>query len=412
MKKILTELEFGSIISESQAQTATGEALLNRYKSHCMANECTCGLVNNFIKEASNLTYDNGVVAVLEEVVDYVNSNKTRWQLASACESIQSQQTSYNMLNMNAAKQAEKLVDLTEDEAIKYIKAGALKNVMFCEAFRSIAKSVFKNQPMMEANAEFTTTHPISIVEKSGEDLYFEVLGQVYKINEDNQISLANWNEVSNSFKSVTSILESNLASCVDETLIFNIGKYEYQVNEANKVVKISTDMKKEMTIEQLREDNRLMVNATNPRFKNNMASQLECVAQVVENYDRIVNLDNASVIESKNDKFILVESGSNIFATLLRSTHNPKWTINESAMKAVDFIKSKTRIDLSENYKEAIKKNISEVSEQEQQVMEQELKDKEIQDVKDRISNLVEKYKNDPAKLAVLSSLSESLMD
>ena len=80
--------------------------------------------------------------------------------------------------------------------------------------------------------------------------------------------------------------------------------------------------------------------------------------------------------------------------------------------MKAVDFIKSKTRIDLSENYKEAIKKNISEVSEQEQQVMEQELKDKEIQDVKDRISNLVEKYKNDPAKLAVLSSLSESLMD
>ena len=59
MKKILTELEFSSIISEAQAQTATGSTLLNRYKSHCMSNESTCALVNNFIKEASKLTYAN-----------------------------------------------------------------------------------------------------------------------------------------------------------------------------------------------------------------------------------------------------------------------------------------------------------------------------------------------------------------
>ena len=411
MKKILTELEFGSIISEAQAQTATGSTLLNRYKSHCMSNESTCALVNNFIKEASKLTYDNGVVAVLEEVADFVNSNKTRWQIASACENIQSQQTSYNMLNMNAAKQAEKLVDLNEEEAVKYIKAGAFKNIMFCEAFRSIAKSVFKNQPMMEANAEYTTVHPISIVEKNGEDLYFEVAGGLYKLNEDNQVSAANWNEVSNTFKNVTSILESNLASCCDETLSFKVNDQEYRINEANKVTKISNNVEKEMTVEQLREDNRLMINATNPRFQNEMARVLECVAQVCENYDRIVSLDNTSIIESKNDKFILVECGGNVFATLLKSTHNPQWTINEGAMKAVDFIKSKTRIDLTEKLNEAIKTNIAEVSDEEKQVMEQELEDKEIQDVKDRIAALTEKYKDDPAKLAVLASLSESLM-
>lgn len=411
MKKILTELEFSSIISEAQAQTATGSTLLNRYKSHCMSNESTCALVNNFIKEASKLTYDNGVVAVLEEVADFVNSNKTRWQIASACENIQSQQTSYNMLNMNAAKQAEKLVDLNEEEAVKYIKAGAFKNIMFCEAFRSIAKSVFKNQPMMEANAEYTTVHPISIVEKNGEDLYFEVAGGLYKLNEDNQVSAANWNEVSNTFKNVTSILESNLASCCDETLSFKVNNHEYRINEANKVTKISNNVEKEMTVEQLREDNRLMINATNPRFQNEMARVLECVAQVCENYDRIVSLDNTSIIESKNDKFILVECGGNVFATLLKSTHNPQWTINEGAMKAVDFIKSKTRIDLTEKLNESIKTNIAEVSDEEKQVMEQELEDKEIQDVKDRISALTEKYKDDPAKLAVLASLSESLM-
>ena len=411
MKKILTELEFGSIISEAQAQTATGSTLLNRYKSHCMSNESTCALVNNFIKEASKLTYDNGVVAVLEEVADFVNSNKTRWQIASACENIQSQQTSYNMLNMNAAKQAEKLVDLNEEETVKYIKAGAFKNIMFCEAFRSIAKSVFKNQPMMEANAEYTTVHPISIVENNGEDLYFEVAGSLYKLNEDNQVSAANWNEVSNTFKNVTSILESNLASCCDETLSFKVNNHEYRINEANKVTKISNNSEKEMTVEQLREDNRLMINATNPRFQNEMARVLECVAQVCENYDRIVSLDNTSIIESKNDNFILVECGGNVFATLLKSTHNPQWTINEGAMKAVDFIKSKTRIDLTEKLNEAIKTNISNVSEEEKQLMEQELEDKEIQDVKDRIAALTEKYKDDPAKLAVLASLSESLM-
>jgi hypothetical protein len=312
---------------------------------------------------------------------------------------------------MNAAKQAEKLLDLNEEEAVKYIKAGALKNVMFCEAFRSIAKSVFKNQPMMEANAEYTTVHPISIVENNGEDLYFEVAGSLYKLNEDNQVSAANWNEVSNTFKNVTSILESNLASCCDETLSFKVNNHEYRINEANKVTKISNNSEKEMTVEQLREDNRLMINATNPRFQNEMARVLECIAQVSENFDRIVSLDNASIIESKNDKFILVECGGNVFATLLKSTHNPQWTINEGAMKAVDFIKSKTRIDLTEKLNEAIKTNISNVSEEEKQLMEQELEDKENQDVKDRIAALTEKYKDDPAKLAVLASLSESLM-
>lgn len=411
MKKILVELEFGSIIGESQAQTATGENLLNSYKSHCMSNESTCALVNNFIKEASKLTYDNGVVAVLEQVVDFVNSNKTRWQIASACESIQAQQTSYNVLNLNAAKQAEKLVDLNEDEAVKYIKAGAFKNIMFCEAFRSIAKSVFKNQPMMEANADYTAIHPISIVEKNGEDLYFEVAGGLYKLNEEKEVSVAGWDEVSNTFKNVTSILESNLAKCCDETLIFTVNKHEYHINEANAVVKVSGDNRKTLTIEQLREDSRLMINATNPRFKNEIARVLECVAQVCENYDRIVSLDNTSIIESKNDKFILVECGGNVFATLLKSTHNPQWTINEGAMKAVDFIKSKTRIDLTEKLNKAIKENIANTSEEEQQLMEQELENKEIQDVKDRISALTEKYKDDPAKLAVLASLSESLM-
>ena len=410
MNRILVDLDFNTIIGESLAQTATGEGLLNKYKSILMTNETTCSLVNNFIKEAAQHSYDNGVRYVLEQVVDYINDNKVSWQLASACESINSNNTSYNYLNRNAAKQAEKLLEMKEEDVVKYIKAGALKNVMFCEAFRSIAKSVFKNQPMIESNSEYTTIHPISLVESSADDLFFEVSGTIYKIDENKNISIADRNEVSNNFINISNLLESDIVSCVEDTLFVKVGKFEYQISEANKVTKISSNEEKEMTLEQLREDNRLMVLAANPRFKTQMANTLESIAQLVEAYDNVVSMDNVQIISTPHDKFIVIESGTNLYASLLASNRSPKWTVNENVMTSLDFIKSKTRVDLSECYREQVKQTISQVSESQKEEMEKELKDKEFESVRDRIANLTEKYKNDPAKLAVLSKLAEDL--
>lgn len=410
MNRILVDLDFNTIIGESLAQTATGEGLLNKYKSFLMTNETTCSLVNNFIKEAAQHSYDNGVQYVLEQVVDYINDNKVSWQLASACESINSNNTSYNYLNRNAAKQAEKLLEMKEEDVVKYIKAGALKNVMFCEAFRSIAKSVFKNQPMIESNSEYTTIHPISLVESSADDLFFEVSGTIYKIDENKNISIADRREVSNNFINISNLLESDIVSCVDDTLFVKVGKFEYQISEANKVTKISSNEEKEMTLEQLREDNRLMVLASNPRFKTQIANTLESIAQLVEAYDNVVSMDNVQIISTPHDKFIVIESGTNLYASLLASNRSPKWTVNENVMTSLDFIKSKTRVDLSECYREQVKQTISQVSESQKEEMEKELKDKEFESVRDRIANLTEKYKNDPAKLAVLSKLAEDL--
>ena len=410
MNRILVDLDFNTIIGESLAQTATGESLLNKYKSFLMTNETTCSLVNNFIKEAAQHSYDNGVRYVLEQVVDYINDNKVSWQLASACESINSNNTSYNYLNRNAAKQAEKLLEMKEEDVVKYIKAGALKNVMFCEAFRSIAKSVFKNQPMIESNSEYTTIHPISLVESSADDLFFEVSGTIYKIDENKNISIADRREVSNNFINISNLLESDIVSCVEDTLFVKVGKFEYQISEANKVTKISSNEEKEMTLEQLREDNRLMVLAANPRFKTQIANTLESIAQLVEAYDNVASMDNVQIISTPHDKFIVIESGTNLYASLLASNRSPKWTVNENVMTSLDFIKSKTRVDLSECYREQVKQTISQVSESQKEEMERELKDKEFESVRDRIANLTEKYKNDPAKLAVLSKLAEDL--
>lgn len=404
--KILAEMDFGAIIGESAAQTATGFELLNKYKSHLMSNESTCGLVNNFIREASNCRYDNGVNTVLEHVADFIQSNKTVWALSTACESIMANGSSYNYLNRNAAKQVEKLLEMEEEEVIKYIKAGALKNVMFCESFRNIAKQVFKDTPIIEATAEYTVAHPVSLVENVGDGVCFEVCGRVYKMDADKNILEASWSDVSNTFKTISQLLESNMVT-VDQTMItVKVNETEYQIKEEGKVIRIGKDNTLELTTEQLRDNNRLMIMATNPRFRNQMAGVLEAIALMTENFAHIVNMDNVSIYSTNRDRFLVIE-GANMYATSLT---NQKWTINENVVDALSFIKNKTNVSLSECYKEMIETYVENATIEEKEQMEVDLKEQTIQSYKERIAVLTEKFKNDPTKLAVLSKLAQEL--
>ena len=86
--KILAEFDFASIIGESMAQTQTGAEVLNKYKSYLLVNEASCALINSFVKEAAAHTYDNGVYEALNQVSEFINANKASWALATACESI------------------------------------------------------------------------------------------------------------------------------------------------------------------------------------------------------------------------------------------------------------------------------------------------------------------------------------
>ena len=410
--KILAELEFNVILNEAMAQTQTGAELINKYKSFLMANESTCGLVNNFVKEAQNCRYDNGVNTVLEQVADYINSNKTIWALASTCESINQNTSSYNYLNRNAAKQVEKLLEMEETEVVKYIKAGALKNVMFCEAFRNIAKQVYKDQPIVEAAAEYVKVTPVSMVENVGDGYCFEVAGSLYKIDDDRNIQEAQWNEVSNTFKTVSQLLESTISSIDEYTITVKAGNATYEIKEAEKVTKVGKEGTTEMTVEQLRDNNRLVLMATNPRHRNDLAGVLEAIALTCENYDHIVSMDNVAIYSTKNDRFMVIESNENIYATLLQSNRNSKWTINEDAISALSFIKTKTNVTLSENYKDVVSKAMATADEKEKETIAEELKDQEVVSYKERIEALTEKFKNDPVKLAVLSKLAQEIAE
>lgn len=410
--KILAELEFNVILNEAMAQTQTGAELINKYKSFLMANESTCGLVNNFVKEAQLCRYDNGVNTVLEQVADYINSNKTIWALASTCESINQNTSSYNYLNRNAAKQVEKLLEMEETEVVKYIKAGALKNVMFCEAFRNIAKQVYKDQPIVEATAEYVKVTPVSMVENVGDGYCFEVAGSLYKIDDDRNIQEAQWNEVSNTFKTVSQLLESTISAIDEHTITVKAGNATYEIKEAEKVTKVGKEGTTEMTVEQLRDNNRLVLMATNPRHRNDLAGVLEAIALTCENYDHIVSMDNVAIYSTKNDRFMVIESNENIYATLLQSNRNSKWTINEDAISALSFIKTKTNVTLSENYKDVVSKAMATADEKEKETIAEELKDQEVVSYKERIEALTEKFKNDPVKLAVLSKLAQEIAE
>ena len=436
--RILAELDFASILNESKAQTATGADLLRKYQSFLITNETTHNLVNAFVKEASVHTYDNGVNEALEIVSDYINMNKTIWALSSACENINNNNSSYNYINKNAAKQVENLLEMNEDEVVKYIKAGALKSVMFCEAFRNIAKQVYKDSPMVEEAADYTAVHPVSMVENVGDGFLFEVNGTLYKMDLDKNVQEADWKSASNTFKTVSSLLESDMCTVDENTITVEFNKSTYVISEAGKCEKCKAgnaksidgcgdckpdakdtkdpeakkNVKESFTAEQLRENNRLVVMATAPRAKAQVAGVLEAIALLVENYDSITNLDNVSVYSTKNDKFVIIEAGSNLYATLLQSNRHPKWTINENAVDALSFIKSKTNVSLGDKYSELVSEHIEKVSEEEKEKIEQELKESERNSYRERISALTEKFKNDPTKLAVLSQLASQLAD
>ena len=404
--KILAELDFQSIIGESMAQTQTGAELLNKYKSHLLVNEANCALINSFVKEAVQHTYDNGVNEALEIVSDYINNNKASLSLASACEGINNNNSSYNYIKRNAAKQVEKLLEMDESNVVKYVKNGALKNVMFCEEFRNIAKQIFKETPMVEAAADYVVTHPVSFFESVGDGICFVAAGRLFKIDDDKNITEGNWNEVSNTFRTISSILESANSTIDGYSISVKAGNATYVISEENKVVREGKDM----DVAQLREHNRLVLMTANPRHRNQLAGLLEGIALIAENYSRIANMDNVGIYETKNDRFLVIEGEDKLYASLIASNRHPQWTINENAVDALSFIKAKTNVNISENYTDMVKNHIEKVSEKEQENIKQELHEQKVQSYRERIEMLTERFKNDPTKLAVLSKIAQEL--
>lgn len=409
-QKLLVDLEFGGVLNNYNAQTQTGSELLNRYKSYLMEHEENFAVVNSFVKEAANLRYDSSVNAILEQVTDYINKNTVSWALATTCEAINNNRSSYNYLNRNACKHVEKLLENDESTVVKYIKAGALKNIMYCESFRNIAKQVYKSQPLVEATADYMKVTPVSFIESDNNTYKFVIEGQVYSIDENKNISKSDYSKTSNKFQLINNMLDSNMCTVDEDSIVVIENDTEYCIKEEGVITKTYKETSEDLSVEQLRENNNLLLMSTNPRMRVQRGRVLETIAIIAENYNNIVNLDNAGIYSTKNDKFIVIESNDNIYSELIRSNKHPKWSINEDALSACDFIKSKTNVQLSEVYKKQIDSVINKVDEEQAKKIEESLKDEKINSYKERIEALTEKFKNSPAHLAVLSKIAQDI--
>ena len=407
--KTLSSMDFAGKLYEAQAQTTTGKNLIGRYQAYCISNPVSCKVVNNFLKEAKECLYDSGVASIYESIASTISENKYSWAIASTCENINENNSKGNYLNRRAVEQVTPLLEMNERDVVDYIKSGAFKSVMYVEAFRNIAKSIYRDQPVVESNSKYNMIHPISVIEKKDDNIFFEVLGDIYKINED-KIEEANAEEVSRDFLYMSQLLESNIVRFTDDHLELNVGNRTYVVEEQGSCLLKTTDRNLRLTVDQLRENTNTFVSAAPINQRNQYASILECFAKIVENYDTIGIMNNVSIVNTSNDKFVVIENNGNAYAKMLQTNHTSNWKVNDNIVETCKVIKKNTHVDLSENYQVSIDKVVESVSEQEAQQITESLEAEKMNERKQKISELTERFKNDPVRLHMLSQIAADL--
>ena len=402
--KQLAALDFGLMLAEAHAETGTGATIINNYRRYCSENPVNCAVVNNFIREAKGCTYDNGVVNVLGKLTSFINENQISWQIASACEAIQNNANPRNYLNRNAANQAEQLLEQDEQGVRNYIKAGALKNVMFCEAFRNIAKCVFNDSmKYVDEAVDYEKSNPISYVHRTDDAAYFRVMNRTFKRDAEGKICEEACAD--NNFNLINNILESSIVSINGDEMFINYDNVEYQISESGKCVRLSETAELTLETSQLREYNNIALQGMMPTKRAKAAGVLETIAKITESFDNIVTVDCATIYKTKDDIFFVIEGVDNCYAQLISSTHcNHRWSINENAIETVKFIKEKTHVNLMEHFQEKVDEEIKQLENEKQTQIFEALKEDKKTSYKQRIEALTERYKDNPAMLAILA--------
>ena len=145
MNKILKELDFGTLVMNSEAVTESGKNFLNKYKNYCYNNAVNYAVVNAFVNEARQFGFDKNVQKVASDVTSRINERKTGWALASVCEGINANNSIYNNMNRRGAAIVESVLEKSEQEIIESIKAGELQGAAFVPQINAICKSVYDN---------------------------------------------------------------------------------------------------------------------------------------------------------------------------------------------------------------------------------------------------------------------------
>ena len=419
--KLLTNLNFAELISKTEAITEAGKEMLSRYKGYCYSNPVSCSIVNSFIAEASKYGFDTGLTNILESVNSFIKENNISWKLASACESISANNSPYNYLNKKiGVAQVEKLLEMDEANVISYIKAGSLKGIQFIPEFRAICKEVYKTQVTEAQSITYNVVNPISYVyeNEEGTERYFTVYGHIFRMDEN---KVENVNECPDkNFVRINKLLESFGRD--GETLYYGYrgsrGDYRFEINENenkesvltfknNNINEAFTDSVK------FREycDNLSKVLPVSEKLQLMKVSS--AVADVFENMDSIMLVDNCKLLTSMNATCAIIEGKNNVNLTVFNSINAGSSVNNYDYMvEALNNVIKVAGVDLKGMYEERINEDMKKLDPQAQEIKEQLEANKEAQFAirKKKIAMLAEQFKNDPVRLTLLNKVAKDL--
>ena len=421
--KLLKDLDFTAKLNECQAVSEAGKELLKNYKAYLFTNPASCGIVNGFVQEAQKYSFDTGLTSVLESVLGFIKENNISWQLASACESIENNKSTYNYIAKTGVEQVGKLLEMNESEVVSYIKSGALKGVQYIPEFRNVCKQVFKSAITEAVAPNYTLVNPISYVYENEEgDKYFTVLHKTYKTDkEQTKVSEVVCDDVK--FKNINALLES--FSNDEGTLSYS---WKSGFDTCQVVIKESED-KTTLTFTKGQKINETFENVVSfNEYCDTLSKALvsvnerlqfmnitNAIGQVFEAMDHVFIMDCAKVLRTSTGVICtIVEGKENVTMSVNSSVHNGIYTKDfEYMTEALKEVTKVSGIDLKHIYEERINEDVKKQNPTEYQNIQEELaaqKSQQMEARKKKIAMLAEQYKNDPAIIAVLNKAARDL--
>lgn len=415
--RLLNDLAFADKLNANEALTESAKEVLNNYRGWMYTHPVSFGLVNGFIKEARQFSYDSGMMTILESVLKYINENNISWKLASACEGINANNGSYNYIAKLGVDQVEKLLEMKESDVVNYIKSGALKNLQFIPEFRAICKDVYKkNAVLEERNTRYSLTNPISYVVANESETWMCILGNTFHINEGKVVrensqdaDFNRMNALLPNFEQVEEGLEYVWAPDFGTPFTFTIieGAIKVQRGDSiNESFETSTQFKAYC--------DKLNVGLVNGA-KQTLMSIAENLSFVYENYDNVVEVDCAKIIESADGHVMtIIEASDNVNLTINKSSNAGQGSYNYNYIyEALDEVQKISGINLRTNYEHRINEDMKKADPDSYQSIREQLeanKDAKIEMRRKKIEQLSEAYKNDPTKIALLSIAAREL--
>lgn len=418
---LLKDLDFATKLNSTEAITEAGKEILKTYRAYMYTNAPTCGIVNGFVLEASKCSFDTGLNNILESVKEYINENNISWKLASACESIEANNSKYNYINKIGVEQVKKLLEMNESDVVSYIKAGVLKNIQYIPEFRAVCKEVYKTQITEMQAPNYTVMNPISYVYvNEDKSQYFNVLGKTFKI-EDNKIVESNCDD--KKFARINSLLSNGYQLSENGGIFIESqgahgDKLRFEINE-NGLTFTRKGLGKDIneTFEnhiKFQEYCNTISKIMNMNEKLSFMNLTSSISEVFEAFDNIVSLDNVKVLTTNNNTVCaIIEAKDNVNLTVYRNIKQGSGSYTYDYMvEALNEVIKLTGIDLKPMFEDRINEDMKKLDPQAQEIKEQLEANKEAQYTirKKKIAMLAEQYKNDPIKIAILSKVAKDL--